>query len=106
VVAEELVPGPGVSLCLRAPERHALSPPSCTFNFVCVRGAEGSRPAGTNRSLAAILLPSKWLVSKAKSYDKMQNFPEERKWRTKFGRSKMKRDDSLFDDKWRRKWCV
>jgi hypothetical protein len=43
--AEELLPGPGGGFQVRSAQRQTLSPPSGTFNFVCVHGdAPRARP--------------------------------------------------------------
>ena len=50
---EELVPGPGGRFLLRSTDRHTLSPPSGTFNFVRVHGeAPRARPVLVSSRLA------------------------------------------------------
>ena len=50
---EELVPGPGGRFLLRATDRHTLSPPNGTFNFVRIHGeAPKARPVLVSSRLA------------------------------------------------------
>ena len=50
---EELVPGPGGRFLLRSTDRHTLSPPSGTFNFVRIHGeAPRARPVLVSSRLA------------------------------------------------------
>ena len=51
--AEELVPRPGGGFQVRSAQRHTLSPPSGTFNFVRVHGeAPRARPVLVSAKLA------------------------------------------------------